>query len=74
MIVLPVSPNQASRYGTSFTASKKVTLSSFTEVESVRSFWSATAQNAPSMNSAPCAKLTTPSVPKTSVSPSAMSA
>ena len=33
-----------------------------------------TATKAPSMNSAPWAKLTTPSVPNTSVSPSAISA
>jgi hypothetical protein len=35
---------------------------------------SVTAQNAPIMNSAPWAKFTTPSVPKISVSPRAISA
>ena len=45
-----------------------------TWVDSVSSICTLTAQNPPIMNNAPWAKLTTPSVPKMSVSPRAISA
>ena len=73
----PQSPNQVCASGVRISSAVpqgESWVGSIVTVSIVISWRNVTAQKAPSMNSAPCAKLTTPSVPKTSVRPRAISA